>query len=67
MKQILALNSDMLKSSIDEVLSFPNRRVLIYFSGSTDLDKGDSWSADCCQCNLIKFVFIMKIFIITKC
>nr|CAH8851354.1 unnamed protein product [Trichobilharzia regenti] len=49
MEQLLVQSLDELTTQIDTACQ-KGRRVYLYFSGSTDLTTGDSWSPECCQC-----------------
>ncbi|VDP98013.1 unnamed protein product [Trichobilharzia regenti] len=48
MEQLLVQSLDELTTQIDTACQ-KGRRVYLYFSGSTDLTTGDSWSPECCQ------------------
>ncbi|CAH8507222.1 unnamed protein product [Schistosoma turkestanicum] len=50
--QLLVQSIDDLTSQI-ETAHQKGCHVFVYFSGSTDMTTGDSWSADCCKCESI--------------
>lgn len=55
-EQLLVQSIDELASQI-ELAHQNGRHVFVYFSGSTDMNTGDSWSEDCCKCKFyIKYV-----------
>ncbi|CAH8560229.1 unnamed protein product [Schistosoma bovis] len=51
-EQLLVQSIDELASQI-ELAHQNGRHVFVYFSGSTDMNTGDSWSEDCCKCESI--------------
>nr|AAW27079.1 SJCHGC01827 protein [Schistosoma japonicum] len=51
-EQLFIQSIDELTSQIEKARQ-NGRHVFVYFSGSTDMNTGDSWSEDCCKCESI--------------